>query len=209
MQEFVYTLCQQIEQHFADEQVQGRLSLVARYDRQVEGYFKAEMMVLFDRLGWEWWPEVTYPGGGRCDFVVRMPGELQAHLIGIELKAPFVGQQWRRVFGEVGAGIALENPWPYALKGYVVVNKDSGVAIDIRRLAAVAQLNAGLSLALVLGLAGLLDDNAIDAFREKVVEEAVPLPEGAVHVQASRPLALGEVPELGLGFRAVCVWFER
>jgi len=89
-----------------DRECDLRVQQFIAYDRQVEGWFKGEIMLLLskmqkDQIINKWWPEVTYDGVGngrtKCDFVVEVKGlDDEPVIVGIEVKVAFVGTQWKR-----------------------------------------------------------------------------------------------------------------
>ncbi len=91
-----------ILEHFQTCSAKERLRLFIAKDRQVEGWFKGELMLVFDASTQVaascWEPEVTYNhGNGRskCDFVLK-PRKNCKRLIGVEIKTARPGWQHKR-----------------------------------------------------------------------------------------------------------------
>lgn len=80
-----------------------RWSVFARYARQVEGWFRGELMFILDQLApGQWQPEAGYDWNHRCkcDFELQLPRQDDGGIarVGVELKTAFVGRQGQNVY---------------------------------------------------------------------------------------------------------------
>ena len=96
-----------IMKHFAKSDARKRLLLLIDKDRQVEGWFKGELMLVFEQTknlnhprGWV--PEVSYEYAPRkkCDFVL-IRAKRPRWVIGLEVKTACPGPQHKRTLTKI------------------------------------------------------------------------------------------------------------
>lgn len=168
-----------IVDHFATDPSVERLRLLINKDRQAERWFKVELMTVLDRASCvtSWWPEVSYDWDTRkkCDFVARLsPGE-RPELIGIELKALFIGMQRRRrlVPADAACTVRVEDSWDCTLEGYL---QEGGVLADAARLCSSRCFDQRICLVFAYGSAPALNEGAMQAFADGLEQMAAALP---------------------------------
>jgi len=114
-----------------------------RKDRQVEGWFKGELMVVFDQAKGEgilssWEPEVSYDHGTtrlKCDFAI-VPTEDPGWIIGVEVKTACLGMQHKRTLEAMAHHDDFEQTGPWRLKDVITggAGRKGGLVRDADKL---------------------------------------------------------------------------
>ena len=141
----------QIIKHFQQTSSKDRLRLFAAKDRQVEGWFKGELMLVFEASAQvtAWEPEVTYDhGNGRAkyDFVLK-PAKRRKSVIGVEIKTACPGWQHKRTLAKMAECRSdFDRKGPFPLTHII-----SGLVGDAERLRETNLLKERICLVFVYG----------------------------------------------------------
>jgi hypothetical protein len=158
---YFQTILPDIVKHFTSDSAKRRLRLLIENNRQVEGWFKGELMVVFSESrhvfrqnaslsGWE--PEVTYEAKKKYGFVVRPAGNRE-HLIGIEVKTGCPGRQYRRTLREMAQNIPFADWTLWHLRSVITGGHgaNGGILLDAKRLRYSMVLGEGICLLFAYG----------------------------------------------------------
>lgn len=105
----IVSLLGKLKAHFGESDAKERIAMLAAKDRNVEGWFKGELLHFFETMidsgeVTSWHPEVSHsdePYSPKCDFVVQLKsGQWWA----VEVKTAPVGQQIKRTWPRIRKG---------------------------------------------------------------------------------------------------------
>jgi hypothetical protein len=160
--------------HFQDDDAMDRIQEFAEHGRQVEAWFKGELIRLFAKSNFinEAYSEVSHPRNNRLkyDFVLRTTQ--RGRFTGMEVKTAFVGRQYRRRFSPDTNEVVTENGQRWNLN-YVITeghNGKGGLVRDAHRLCDANDFSRRFCLIFAYGDASSLTRDCVRGFIQRFKE---------------------------------------